>query len=213
MSLQRYSKNSCSHDIHANYCQRGHLAIAQAKPYIAMTHFETALTHHRDHPSAIVGLSNILLNIYEQKLLPPPSTATLSEFSINATQTTLSSSPSTSAITAPASSSSKGQPRGPLGIAHQHTLPTPTSPPTNGDDKTKLQDRIAARDRASFLLSTLTKLGKGWNYSEAWFALARAYESQGQMEKAKEVLWWCVELEDSRPVRDWSDCGSGGYVL
>ena len=73
--------------------------------------------------------------------------------------------------------------------------------------------RLAARDRAYGLLSTLTKLGAGWDYSEAWFALARAYEESGQVEKAKEVLWWCVELEDTHPVRDWRCVALGGFVL
>jgi hypothetical protein len=74
-------------------------------------------------------------------------------------------------------------------------------------------NRLAARDRAFGLLSTLTKLGAGWDYSEAWYALARAYEESGQIEKTKEVLWWCVELEDTRPVRSWKNVTIGGFVL
>ena len=85
--------------------------------------------------------------------------------------------------------------------------------PSYKETSTALLDRLAARDRAYGLLSALTKLGTGWNYSEAWFALARAYEEGGQLEKAKEVLWWCVELEEGRGVRDWSVVGCGGYVL
>lgn len=73
--------------------------------------------------------------------------------------------------------------------------------------------RLAARDRAFGLLSTLTKLGAGWDYSEAWYSLARAYEESGQLEKAKEVLWWCVELEDTHPVRSWRSVALGGFVL
>jgi hypothetical protein len=74
-------------------------------------------------------------------------------------------------------------------------------------------NRLAARDRAFGLLSTLTKLGAGWDYSEAWYALARAYEESGQIEKTKEVLWWCVELEDTHPVRSWKNVTMGGFVL
>jgi hypothetical protein len=74
-------------------------------------------------------------------------------------------------------------------------------------------DRLAARDRAYGLLSGLTKLGTGWNYSEAWFALARVYEESGQVDKARDVLWWCVELEENRAVRDWRCAAAGGYVL
>ena len=73
--------------------------------------------------------------------------------------------------------------------------------------------RLAARDRAFGLLSTLTKLGAGWDYSEAWYALARAYEESGQVEKTKEVLWWCVELEDTHPIRNWRSVALGGFVL
>lgn len=76
-----------------------------------------------------------------------------------------------------------------------------------------LVDRLAARDRAYALLSGLTRLGTGWNDSDAWFALARAYEESGQPDKAKEVLWWCVELEEARGVRDWRCLGGGGYVI
>jgi len=66
-----------------------------------------------------------------------------------------------------------------------------------------LLSRLAARDRAYGLLSALTKSGAGWDCSEAWFALARAYEESGQVEKAKEALWWVVELEEGRGVRGW----------
>lgn len=65
--------------------------------------------------------------------------------------------------------------------------------------------RVAARDRAYGLLSALTKSGTGWDNSEAWFALARAYEEGGQVEKAKECLWWVVELEEGRGVRRWGN--------
>jgi cargo-transport protein YPP1 len=97
--------------------------------------------------------------------------------------------------------------------------PTPTS---NADEELPapykaasipLVDRLAARDRAYGLLSGLTKLGTGWDYSEAWFALARAHEESGQVDKAKEVLWWCVELEEGMGVRDWRCLGGGGYIL
>jgi hypothetical protein len=74
-------------------------------------------------------------------------------------------------------------------------------------------DRLAARDRAFGLLSALTKLGAGWNYSEAWFALARAYELSGQKGRARDVLWWCVELEEGRALRGWEVVNAGGYVL
>lgn len=65
--------------------------------------------------------------------------------------------------------------------------------------------RLAARDRAYGLLSALTKSGAGWDCSEAWFSLARAYEESGQVEKAKEALWWVVELEEGRGVRGFAN--------
>lgn len=76
-----------------------------------------------------------------------------------------------------------------------------------------LSDRLAARDRAYTLLSGLTRLGAAWDSSEAWFALARAYEESGQPDKAKEVLWWCVELEESSGVRSWRSVAVGGYIV
>jgi hypothetical protein len=76
-----------------------------------------------------------------------------------------------------------------------------------------LVDRLASRDRAYGLLSNLTKLGTGWNNSEAWFALARVHEESGQLDKAKDVLWWCVELEEGMGVREWGCVNTGGYVL
>ncbi|RVD90407.1 uncharacterized protein DFL_001373 [Arthrobotrys flagrans] len=60
-----------------------------------------------------------------------------------------------------------------------------------------------ARDRASGLLQTLTKLGNGWDMSEAWFELAREHEMSGGVEKAKDIYWWVVKLEDTRGVRGW----------
>ncbi|KAF3922279.1 hypothetical protein ABW20_dc0105529 [Dactylellina cionopaga] len=65
------------------------------------------------------------------------------------------------------------------------------------------EENSAARDRASGLLQTLTKLGAGWDMSEAWFELAREHELSGAVEKAKEVYWWVVKLEDTRGVRSW----------
>lgn len=76
-----------------------------------------------------------------------------------------------------------------------------------------LSDRLAARDRAYTLLSGLTRLGTAWDSSEAWFALARAYEESGQPDKAKEVLWWCVELEEASGVRSWRNIAAGGYIV
>jgi hypothetical protein len=103
---------------------------------------------------------------------------------------------------------------GPLGLANPNPASAPFKP-SNSEvtDSTALLDRLAARDRAYGLLSGLTKLGSGWNYSEAWFALARAQEEAGLVDKARDALWWCVELEEGRGVRSWNCVGAGGYVL
>jgi hypothetical protein len=181
--------------------------------------------HFGDHPSAIVGLSNILLDIYNEDLRPPPLIAPL--IHPNNLTNPFASTPSTlTPLTTQPTPTLPPTPHGPLGLSHA-TQPrslilgsgTPStlsslSPSPSEESSTGLLDRLAARDRAYGLLSMLTKLGTGWNNSEAWFALARAYELGGQVEKAKEVLWWCVELEEGRAVRGWGEVvGGGGYVL
>lgn len=166
--------------------------MAQAHKHQARTDFERALLHFPDHPAGIVGLSNILLDIYSEVITLEPSLET------------------TFATPNPASSTSSDQkstsePKTRHLTSHIPSAENQLSPP--------LLNRLAARDRAFGLLSTLTKLGSGWDYAEAWYALARAYEESGQIEKTKEVLWWCVELEDTHPVRSWRSVALGGFVL
>lgn len=191
-------------------------------PYTALSDFEAALTHHADHPSAIVGLSNILLDIYTEMLPPAPSLPPIGPPSpINTpSQSTLNTPTLHQDITSPftaTSATSSTLPTlqlGPLGLANPN--PASLQPKTSNSeitDSTALLGRLAARDRAYGLLSGLTKLGSGWNYSEAWFALARAQEEAGLADKARDALWWCVELEEGRGVRSWDCVGAGGYVL
>jgi cargo-transport protein YPP1 len=185
-----------------------------------------------DHPAAIVGLSNILLDIYTEALLPAPAIPsvkgelTTQEFSEGAAKTKLSERKKTE--------TSLSLPAVPLGLGggvaqESNVLDTvkvrfPTEQASQSPTADELPapykavslpliDRLAARDRAYGLLSGLTKLGRGWNYSDAWFALARAHEESGQVEKAKEALWWCVELEEGMGIRDWHCVGVNGYVL
>lgn len=123
----------------------------------------------------MVGISDILLDIYEQKI-PPEPTSSLTMMPAPITSVKLSGSaaskPQSAALTA-------------------------TPPPAQ-------LNRLAARDRAYMLLNTLSKLGHGYDDSETWTALARAHELSGQIDRARECLWWVVELEDGRPIRPWN---------
>lgn len=185
--------------------------------------------YYPDHPAAIVGLSNILLDIYSEKLLPTPAIPSLDGHEIfDDIRPTKASSSSTTLKTLPYT---------PLGLVSDlsaaETLSSEAdeketakaagsgSDPEDEDELPEpykafhlpLVDRLAARDRAFTLLSGLTRLGTGWDYSDAWFALARAHEENGQVEKAREVLWWCVELEEAMGVRDWRSLAAGGYII
>lgn len=148
--------------------------------------YEMALAHFPDHAAATVGLCTILLDTYSAPPAPaiptdpPPSTPTLASLPPPPSKHDENSENSNS----PSSSSTN----------------TPPNPPSR-------LSKLAARDRAYGLLSALTKSGTGWDNSEAWFALARAYEESGQVEKAKESLWWVVELEEGRAVREWGVVG------
>lgn len=196
-----------------------------------------------------MGLSNILLDIYTEELLPPPTVPEL-DMSEWASDPILNV-PKAERVRGPANR--EPLPTTPLGLCDAKRPETPRnilgggkkddedhdedddssdteggSSPSSPDDKKRRSDelppahkakslprvdRLAARDRAYGLLSGLTKLGTGWNYSEAWFVLARAHEESGQVEKAKEALWWCVELEEGRGVREWTGVGAGSYIL
>jgi hypothetical protein len=210
----------------------GYLDLEKGNAYFARNDFESALTHFPNHPSAIVGLSNILFDIYSEKLLPPPAIP-----SVNLAGGSIplpGADESTADIVfppRPVQGAESTIPSEPLGLRNSKTqkqdarrdasranTPNPhqqqsqLSPPYK-TSSIPIVDRLAARDRAYGLLSGLTKLGTGWNYSEAWFALARAHEESGQPDKAKDALWWCVELEEGTGVREWHCVGAGGYVL
>ncbi|KAM0562075.1 hypothetical protein ACHAPJ_002519 [Fusarium lateritium] len=196
------------------YAELGQLSLAKNAPYAARNDFETALTHAPNHPSAIVGLSNILLDIYSEDLLPPPPIPPLEDSLLHLNLRNTNSSSSRQAVSP--------LPSTPLGLGPStNPQSTPSTPDLDDDElpvaykatRLPLVDRLAARDRAYALLSTLTKLGSSWNSSEAWFTLGRAYEESGQPDKAKEVLWWCVELEEGTGVRDWRCLTGGGYII
>ena len=228
----------------------GYLSLDKGNAHTARLEFETALTHFADHPAATIGLSNILLDVYSEKLVMPhaiprleladgtlfPPTKSTEEGSnrevgVVATLPSqplgLASSPSTDVghsvkLKSETSSPSLSTPGIDKDFANLSinapASPSPKSdaeqlPPPYKATSLPLTDRLASRDRAFALLSGLTKLGSSWNNAEAWFALARAHEESGQPDKAKEVLWWCVELEESAGVRPWGSVATGGYIL
>lgn len=209
------------------YCERAELLMAIAREKEekegqvysegvrdAVEQYETCLMYFVDHPGGIVGLSTVLLDYYERKVElarrvdsgPAKMGETPADRGRKQHRRELSRSSDSAAANG--------------GLSDvDTTVGLTTAMPSRGsrDDELKKTpdnlNRLAARDRAYGLLSTLTKQGSGWDNSEAWFALARAHELGGEVDKAKEILWWCVELEDSRPIRHWSNLGCSGYVL
>jgi len=181
--------------------ERGYLSIAQSRPHEALEQFETALMREPDHPRATIGLARLLLDIWDQKM---PAETPQPEVTRDAS--TLSLSPS---VKEKPQNDSARLP----GVTESHRPQDIKSASLSPDEEPKFLNRLAARDRAYGLLSALTKRGSSWDNSEAWYALSRAYEAGGQVDKLKEVLWWCIELEDTRPIRHWSNIGSGLYVL
>lgn len=184
--------------------EQGLLALAQSKPHQAIKHFEDALLRHADNPTATIGLANLLLDVWDQTLPPEPSNA---DVNLDISRTSLLSE-TTKPKTAKAVSADEFKVPG----VAEKPKPTEASASPHDVDPRHLH-RLAARDRAYGLLSSLTKLGSSWDNSDAWYALSRAYEAGEQVDKLKEVLWWCIELEDRRPIRHWSNIGSGLYVL
>ncbi|KAL2825629.1 hypothetical protein BDW59DRAFT_71756 [Aspergillus cavernicola] len=180
------------------YAERGLLLNVQSRPHEALEHFEEALLYNPDHPKATISLANLLLDIWDQKLpLQPPDPGVETDLS----------------TMAPPAGKEKPNESKHMGVSDSAKPKAQNSISTPQDEEPMLINRIAARERAYCLLSALTKRGTSWDNSEAWFALSRAYEAVGQTQKLKEVLWWCIELEDRRPIRHWSNIGSGVYVL
>ncbi|KAJ5663409.1 hypothetical protein N7507_004140 [Penicillium longicatenatum] len=186
------------------YAEEGLLSQAQDKPHEAMKYYEDALLRCPEHPIATIALANLLLDIWDEKL-SPESTKTDVDLNVSRLSLVASSAKIKSARAISADELKATE------IAEISRPVSVASSPHEVDPKHL--HRLAARDRAYGLLSILTKLGSSWDNSEAWYALSRAYEAGEQTEKLKEVLWWCIELEDRRPIRHWSNIGSGLYVL
>lgn len=216
----------------------GYLSLDKSAPYNARLDFEAALTHFPDHPAATIGLSNILLDIYSEKLVLPhaiprleladgtlfPEKQRPAEYSDKDVRPTLPSEPLGLSTAVPAQDKADRRKKligtatataaeSEAAAAAARSKSDSELPPPYKASSLPPIDRMAARDRAFTLLSSLTKLGSSWDNSEAWFALARAHEESGQPDKAKEVLWWCVELEEAAAARPWSAVAAGGYVL
>ncbi|KAF7189889.1 putative cargo-transport protein ypp1 [Pseudocercospora fuligena] len=189
------------------------LASSCERPFEAISDYEQALAYSPDHAAGIIGLANLLLDQYEEKLPleeplnPVHPQASTSGSLIGEAKPTLTR-PNTATSTIPShrgsyiSDSRPSQPEAEDGRKKRRPDPTPAE-----------LNRLAARDRAYMLLSNLTKLGSGWDNSEAWLALARAHELSKEVSKAKEALWWVVELENNKPLRAWRDVLPGGYTL
>ncbi len=141
-----------------------------------------------DHPDGIVGLSKLLMDVYVEKMPVEESEPPLPN--------SIPIPPRPSLV--------------PLPNRQTKANETPKVQAVKEDPTTNELNRLAARDRAYLLLSTLTKLGTGWANAEAWLTLARAHELSGQVGKAKQALWWVVELEENMPIRPWSVVGGGG---
>lgn len=173
-----------------------------------MTAYEQALAHYPDHPEGIIGLADLLMDIYEEKL--PAEEPVISTQSVPEAPTPLIKEarphlarPSTSTVsTLPSRRTSVVVEPEPVEMKERKIDPSPAE-----------LNRLAARDRAYMLLSTLTKQGSGWDDSEAWYTLARAHELSREVGKAKQALWWVVELENNRPIRPWEIVSPGGYTL
>ncbi|KAM0719420.1 hypothetical protein Q7P37_005325 [Cladosporium fusiforme] len=176
---------------------KGDLASARSSPFEASSYWEASLSYFPDHPSSIISLSSLLLDIYTQILPaepPQPNVPTAGGTAINTVAFRSQAAPISEL---------------PNTTAPSTDAPGPCSSSRKDPPPAEL-NRLAARERAYMLLSSLTRLGTGWDDSEAWLALARAHELSGQVGKAKEALWWVVELEESRGVRGWRD---GGLAL
>ncbi|KAL8867776.1 MAG: hypothetical protein Q9174_005442, partial [Haloplaca sp. 1 TL-2023] len=158
-------------DVHAEQAAL-HLRLGNTDK--AGEEYEKAIGWYPNHNAATVGLSNLLLDYYTQRSSTGETWAELPVEETPSSQPILATLPTIKSLS--------------RGSAQDTTLKDGASP--------NLLSRLAARDRACGLLSMLTKCGTGWDDSEAWSALARVYEESGQIEKAKEALWWVVELED-----------------
>ncbi|CAK4034077.1 filamentation (Rhf1) [Lecanosticta acicola] len=190
------------------WATKAHLASARQRPHEAVASFEQTLSHYPDHPGGIIGLSDLLMDIYEEKLPAEEPTAPTHAVPAAPAPTSLIKEarptlarPGTSTTLPSRRTSTVVEPE-PIEMKERKVDPSPEE-----------LNRLAARDRAYMLLSNLTKQGAGWDDSEAWYTLARAHELSREIGKAKQALWWVVELEQNRSIRPLKEVFPGGYTL
>ncbi|KAF9425226.1 hypothetical protein BGZ76_003366 [Entomortierella beljakovae] len=63
---------------------------------------------------------------------------------------------------------------------------------------------VGSIDMAENALENTTK-SQGWSSAEAWFYLGKTYEASDRLTRAKECFWYALDLEQSRPVRDFTE--------
>lgn len=202
---------NCSYgivDIKLTFSQKALLLLNRERHHEAMAAYEQAISYYPDHPAGIIGLSNLLMDIYEEKLpaeqpqVPaqalPSASGSLSL--INEARPALTRPGSSATLTSSRPTSLVIEPE-PMETKERKIDPSPAE-----------LNRLAARDRAYMLLSNLTKHA-GWDNSEAWLSLARAHELSKEIDKAKQALWWVVELEETQPIRPWREVTPGGYTV
>ncbi|KAK5799043.1 hypothetical protein F5H01DRAFT_115541 [Linnemannia elongata] len=59
-------------------------------------------------------------------------------------------------------------------------------------------------EMAEGILESTTK-SLGWDNAEAWFYLGKVFEATNRLTRAKECLWYALDLETSRPVRSFTE--------
>ncbi|KAF2218772.1 hypothetical protein BDZ85DRAFT_307119 [Elsinoe ampelina] len=187
-SISRLTADACA--------ERGRIDTLMSAPHSALDFFERGLSFETDHSATITFMSSILLDIYEEIIAQePPSSRDLVAIASSASSMDMDNT------LVPKIKTSQS-----VSDVEQNANQAPRRPKTTDPSPEEL-NRIAARDRAYMLLSSLTKLGEGWDNAEAWFHLSRAHELMGQTQKAENCLWWVVQLEDARPVRPWRVAG------
>jgi tetratricopeptide (TPR) repeat protein len=59
-------------------------------------------------------------------------------------------------------------------------------------------------EMAEGILESTTK-SLGWDNAEAWYYLGKVFEATDRLTRAKECLWYALDLETSRPVRSFTE--------